>query len=144
MLSLTRIHDHPGNVDCRIAGAPYPPCSNFGSGGMSMDRRLANAFTAIVIGVLHLGAVSHAIAQDRGSAQQLAVGEMLPTGQRITPTAAAGAQFRPLIPIPSSPDFAAGQAVELAVSPDGSKMLALTSGYNRVFGADGRYVPERS
>jgi DNA-binding beta-propeller fold protein YncE len=144
MLSLTRIHDHPGNVDCRIAGALYSPCSNFGSGGMSMDRRLANAFTAIVIGVSHLGAVSHAIAQDRGSAQQLAVGEMLPTGQRITPMAAAGAQFRPLIPILSSPDFAAGQAVELAVSPDGSKMLALTSGYNRVFGADGRDVPERS
>jgi DNA-binding beta-propeller fold protein YncE len=110
---------------------------------MSMDK-LANAFAAVVWAASYLGSVSCALAQEQGNAQQLAVGEMLPTGQRITPTAAPGAQFRPLLPIPSAPDFAAGQAVELAVSPDGSKMLALTSGYNRTFGPDGRYVQERS
>jgi DNA-binding beta-propeller fold protein YncE len=109
---------------------------------MNLDQRLGHAFAAIALIVSQLG-VASAIAQDQGNAQQLAV-ELLPTGQRITPTAAAGARFQPLIPIPSSPDFTVGQAVELAVSPDGSKMLALTSGYNRTFGPDGHYVPDRS
>jgi DNA-binding beta-propeller fold protein YncE len=80
------------------------------------------------------------MAQDRG----LLVGEMLPTGQQITPTAAPGSSFGPLLPIPSSPDLKAGQAVELAVSPDGSKLLILTSGYNRIFGPDRRFVPGQS
>ena len=106
-----------------------------------MDRRLAHAFLAIVF-VSQLGAA--ALAQDQRNTQRLTIGEMLPTGQRITPTAAPGAQFRPLIPNPGTPGFTAGQAVELAVSPDGSKMLALTSGYNRTLGPDGRYVPELS
>ncbi len=72
------------------------------------------------------------------------VGEMLPTGQQITPTAAPGSSFQPLLPVPSSPDFKAGQAVELAVSPDGAKLLILTSGFNRTYGPDGKLVPTLS
>ena len=63
----------------------------------------------------------------------------LPTGAFITPTAAAGADFRPLNPdLPTRPDFVAGQAVSTAVSPDGNTLLVLTSGYNRNNGPDGR------
>jgi hypothetical protein len=70
------------------------------------------------------------------------VGDLLPTGQRITPLAAPGATFKPLNPnLEALPDFVAGQAVEIAVSPDGRTMLALTSGYNRNYGADGKPVP---
>src|SRR5215831_11205335 len=73
------------------------------------------------------------------------VGDLLPTGARITPLAAAGATFKPLNPnLAALPDFVAGQAVEIAVSPDGQTMLVLTSGFNRNFGSDGRYVPALS
>ncbi|MBI1775888.1 MAG: hypothetical protein HYR63_11130 [Proteobacteria bacterium] len=66
-------------------------------------------------------------------------GELLPTGQRITPTAAAGAVFRSLNPnLAELPDYTAGQAVELQVSPDGSTMLVLTSGYNVIYGPDAK------
>jgi DNA-binding beta-propeller fold protein YncE len=72
------------------------------------------------------------------------VGELLPTGQRITPLAAPGSSFRPLVTNPQAPDSAVGQAVDLAVSPDGSTLLVLTSGYNRTVGPDGKFVPDRS
>jgi DNA-binding beta-propeller fold protein YncE len=78
-------------------------------------------------------------------ADRLLVGELLPTGSRITPTAAAGSVFRSLNPnLPQLPDFTAGQAVEIALSPDGGTMLVLTSGYNRNYGGDGKAVPELS
>lgn len=59
-------------------------------------------------------------------------GEDIPTGQQITPTAAAGAVFQPLRPDlpPPNADDAVGQAVATAVSPDGKTLLILTSGYN--------------
>jgi DNA-binding beta-propeller fold protein YncE len=73
------------------------------------------------------------------------VGELLPTGARITPTAAVGAVFQKLNPnLSKLPDFTVGQAVELATSPDGRTLLALTSGYNRVYGAGGKYVTDLS
>jgi DNA-binding beta-propeller fold protein YncE len=73
------------------------------------------------------------------------VGDLLPTGVRITPLAGAGASFKPLNPnLAALPDFVAGQAVEIAVSPDGQTILVLTSGFNRNFGPDGRYVPALS
>ena len=59
-------------------------------------------------------------------------GTFIPTGVRITPTAAPGSAFQPLNPLlPSNPAFIAGQAVTTAVSPDGKTLLVLTSGYNR-------------
>src|SRR5215467_10787084 len=71
--------------------------------------------------------------------------ELLPTGVRITPEAAAGALFQPLQPnlSPYSEVFA-GQAVTTAVSPDGTTLLILTSGFNRTNAPDGHQVPEVS
>src|SRR6516165_12252413 len=71
--------------------------------------------------------------------------EALPDGQSITPTAAPGAVFRPLNPgLADYPDFTAGQAVTSAISPDGTTLLVLTSGYNRNYGADGKVIPQDS
>jgi hypothetical protein len=70
---------------------------------------------------------------------------MLPSGVRITPTAAPGALFEPLHPdLPMRPDCIAGQAVTTAVSPDGTTLLIVTSGYNRNDGPNGALVPEES
>jgi DNA-binding beta-propeller fold protein YncE len=59
-------------------------------------------------------------------------GEFIPTGVRITPTAAKGAIFEPLNPdIAADQTFTVGQAVTTLLSPDGKTLLILTSGYNR-------------
>ena len=72
-------------------------------------------------------------------------GEMLPTGQRLTPTAARGALFQSLDPgLPGFPEFRAGQAVAVRPSPDGTMLLVLTSGFNRLADASGRRSPEGS
>ena len=53
------------------------------------------------------------------------------TGQKITPTAAAGSVFTPLNPhLATEPNYTVGQAETTLVSPDGKTMLVLTSGYN--------------
>jgi DNA-binding beta-propeller fold protein YncE len=71
--------------------------------------------------------------------------EVTPTGQLLTPEAAPGAIFQPLNPdLPGDPAYAAGQASALAVSPDGKTLLILTSGYNRINGADGKTIADRS
>ena len=71
--------------------------------------------------------------------------EATPTGQTITPTAAAGAAFQPLNPdLSQFPDHLAGQAAALALSPDGRTLLILTSGYNLMFGDDGKPIPTAS
>lgn len=87
------------------------------------------------------------VARAEVTAAQLNVvdGEVLPTGQRITPTAAPGAEFSRLNPnLADLPNFEAGQAVELAISPDGTTLLVLTSGYNRNFGKDGLPIANQS
>ncbi|MHB1676761.1 MAG: beta-propeller fold lactonase family protein [Sulfuriferula sp.] len=72
-------------------------------------------------------------------------GTQLPTGVRITPTAATGARFERMNPdLPTLPNFQAGQAVSTALSPDGNSLLVLTSGYNRNRGADGKIDPATS
>jgi len=54
--------------------------------------------------------------------------------QTITPLAPAGSQFQQLNPdLPDDPAWLATHAATTAVSPDGSTLLVLTSGYNRVF-----------
>ncbi len=69
----------------------------------------------------------------------------LPTGMRITPTAARGAHFSTLNPnLPGAPEFTAGQAVATAVSPDGNTLLILTSGYNIRYDASGNLLPQES
>jgi DNA-binding beta-propeller fold protein YncE len=71
--------------------------------------------------------------------------EAVATGQTITPEAAPGGIFQPLNPdLPEAPNFLAGQAAAIALSPDGRTLLILTSGYNRVYGADGAPVPSQS
>lgn len=73
------------------------------------------------------------------------VGELTSTGQRITPRATPGAVFTALNPnLPELPDFTAGQAASLALSPDGKTLLVLTSGFNRNFGGDGKPIPATS
>lgn len=75
----------------------------------------------------------------------LLVGEMLPTGVRITPEAASGALFQALNPdLQTNPDFVAGQAVATSTSPDGNTLLILTSGYNRNNGPTGSRVAAES
>src|SRR5260370_6887979 len=69
----------------------------------------------------------------------------LPTGMRITPTAAPGARFSALNPdLHGSPEFTAGQAVSTAISPDGNTLLILTSGYNIRYDSNGNLVPQES
>jgi DNA-binding beta-propeller fold protein YncE len=64
-----------------------------------------------------------------------------PTGQAITPLATPGAVFETLNPhLSDLPNYTAGQASALALSPDGKTLLVLTSGFNRMFGADGHPV----
>jgi DNA-binding beta-propeller fold protein YncE len=71
--------------------------------------------------------------------------EITPTGQALTPDAAPGSIFQPLNPdLPGDPAFTAGQAAAMALSPDGRTLLILTSGFNRAYGPDGRFIPERS
>ena len=71
--------------------------------------------------------------------------EIVPTGQAITPTAAAGSLFQPLNPdLAGNPEFVAGQASAVALSPDGHTLLVLTSGYNRTVGADGKFIADLS
>src|SRR5215510_15143174 len=73
------------------------------------------------------------------------LGELLPNGQRVTPTATAGAVFQPLNPdLPTRPDFIVGQAVATATSPDGNTLLILTSGFNRNADPAGKGIPAES
>jgi DNA-binding beta-propeller fold protein YncE len=70
---------------------------------------------------------------------------VLPTGKRITPTAAPGAHFEGLNPgLPNFPDFLAGQAISMSISPDKATLLILTSGYNRNTDMDGKDAPDAS
>ena len=75
----------------------------------------------------------------------LAGPEWTPTGQAITPTAAKGAVFQRLNPhLAADPNYTAGQASAVALSPDGKTLLILTSGFNREFGPKGTLVPALS
>src|SRR5437867_12993127 len=58
-------------------------------------------------------------------------GTFIPTGVHITPSAAPGSSFQALNPgLALDPGFSVGQAVSTAISPNGSTLLMLTSGYN--------------
>jgi YVTN family beta-propeller protein len=68
-----------------------------------------------------------------------------PSGIRLTPTAAAGANFSRLNPhLRNFPGYVAGQAVTTVTSPDGKTLLILTSGYNRLFDRAGEVIPADS
>jgi len=71
--------------------------------------------------------------------------QIVATGQAITPEAARGAIFQSLNPhLADAPDFTAGQAAALALSPDGRTLAILTSGYNRMNGPDGKVIASQS
>jgi YVTN family beta-propeller protein len=86
----------------------------------------------LLLPLMGLGATGHAA-------------PVAPSGVRITPLAAAGAHFTPLNPhLPDLPDYTAGQAVTTLISPDGETLLVLTSGYNRLYDADGKMIKAAS
>ncbi|MDE2562005.1 MAG: bifunctional YncE family protein/alkaline phosphatase family protein [Sphingomonadales bacterium] len=69
----------------------------------------------------------------------------MPTGQVLTPTAAPGASFEPLVTrIGPAPQTVADGAAAIAVSPDKRQMLVLTSGFNRYVGPDGKIMRDQS
>jgi YVTN family beta-propeller protein len=96
--------------------------------GFLLGLFLVTALAVILIGapviartVLTVGAIS------RG-------GEILPTGQIITPTASPGSTFQPLATgLRTDGNADAAEAVTTALSPDGKTLLVLTSGYNHNF-----------
>src|ERR1700681_651221 len=56
----------------------------------------------------------------------------LPTGLWISPDAAPHSVTMPLNPgLSSRPNLSLGQAVTTVLSPDGTQLLVLTSGYNK-------------
>ncbi len=86
-----------------------------------LTRTKTMALTATML----LGTPVTAIAED-------AV-QHLPTGQTLTPLAAPGARFEPLVTrVGPLPDYIADGAAAIAVSPKRDEMLVLTSGFNRV------------
>ncbi len=71
--------------------------------------------------------------------------QALPTGQNLTPLAAPGARFDPLVAhVGPYPDYLADGAAAIARSPDGTEMLVLTSGFNKFNGPDGKVLPAQS
>ena len=75
----------------------------------------------------------------------VASAQQLPTGQSLSPLAAPGAVFRPLVSrVGPHPDYIADGAAAIAVSPNRREMLVLTSGFNRFNGSDGKVVAAQS
>jgi len=111
-----------------------------------LERRTGGAILALLIPGLAAVLASVAVAPAGAAPGATTPGEFTATGQSITPAAARGAVFQPLNPdLAALPDFTAGQAAALALSPDGRTLLILTSGYNLNFGADGsKPLPELS
>ncbi|MGN6375815.1 MAG: bifunctional YncE family protein/alkaline phosphatase family protein [Sphingomonas sp.] len=94
---------------------------------------------------LSLLACALLLAPNAIAATQTTAGEALPTGQKLTPMAAPGARFAPLVAhVGPDPSYVADGASAIAPSPDGREMLVLTSGYNRFNGPDGKVVPAQS
>jgi len=63
--------------------------------------------------------------------------EAIPTGQKISPTAAMGAVFQDLNPgYANAPNVRADRAAAVAVSPDGKWLAILTSGWNRHYNSE--------
>ena len=87
---------------------------------------------------------SYACATDEDN-QPDPCGQILPTNQRITPTAAPDAVLNELRPqLPEAPSYTAGGAMSTVVSPDGKTLLLLTSGYNLLNDENGNKLPGAS
>jgi len=71
--------------------------------------------------------------------------ENVPTGMRITPTAAPGSSLQFLNPdLPGMPEYLADHPIATALSPHGSTLLVLTSGYNQVSDIRAHAIPSLS
>jgi DNA-binding beta-propeller fold protein YncE len=108
-------------------------------------RRLLFFFSVLFLagGTLQLHTQARALPIDDDASG--AKGAYLPTGMRITPTAAPGAHFYALNPdLRDAPGLTAGHAVTTAISPDGRSLLVLTSGYNVSYDASGNLIPQDS
>ena len=102
-------------------------------------RRTTSAWVGRAAGCLG------ALALPAAALAQAPAGQPLPTGQMLTPLAAPGATFEPLVAHTGPhPDYQADGAAAIAVSPDGTEMLVLTSGYNRYNGPDGKLIAAQS
>ena len=99
----------------------------------------------IIIAPIVLAAAASGAADRSAVGQASPTAQALPTGQTLTPLAAPGARFEPLVArVGAYPNYAADGAAAIAVSPNGAEMLVLTSGFNRYNGPDGKVVPAQS
>ena len=90
-------------------------------------RVRVSALALAIFSVISIGAVISAKADE----DDLKKGTFIPTGVQITPSAASGSSFQALNPgLSFDPSFTVGQAVTTAISPSGTTLLILTSGYN--------------
>src|ERR1700741_2109934 len=97
--------------------------------GKGLTRGLPVRVLTLALGVLAGLSVSHSDA--KADDDDTPKGQFIPTGVRITPSAAKGSIFQALNPgLVSDPSFTVGQAVSTSISPDGRSLLILTSGYN--------------
>jgi hypothetical protein len=65
--------------------------------------------------------------------------QMLPTGESVTPSAVAGTVLLPLNPgLAKYPNYVASQAVAAELSPDGTRLVVLTSGFNQMSDSNGQ------
>lgn len=66
----------------------------------------------------------------------------LPSGALLSPLASPDSSFNQLNPhLTAYPNYTAGQAVNMALSPDGKTLLILTSGFNLLADAAGKKIP---
>ncbi len=105
--------------------------------GLRHSRRIATAGLLLCV-VAATGRLRADADEDDGA-------QRLPTGKRVTPLASPHANLQSLNPgLKQFPDYIAGQAISMALSPDKNTLLVLTSGYNRLNGPDGKQLPDAS
>src|SRR5258708_11229798 len=98
--------------------------------GKGLNRRPWVRVSALALSALGIFSVTETTAKADDD-EKSKLGEFIPTGVHITPSAAKGSIFQALNPgLVSDPSFTVGQAVSAAVSTDGKRLLILTSGYN--------------
>ncbi|HEV2270046.1 MAG TPA: alkaline phosphatase family protein [Steroidobacteraceae bacterium] len=106
-------------------------------------QRSHGSFSAVLLAALAVAAIpsANAAAVAPSAPRQ----PIAPSGIRLTPTAAAGADFSRLNPgLRDFPRHVAGQAVTTVTSPDGRTLLILTSGYNLLLDQAGKVIPADS
>jgi YVTN family beta-propeller protein len=106
--------------------------------GGNMRRKISFCFCAVLAFLVCL--LAPAWAGDQRPSFAPVGGNLLPDGFYITPTAAPGSIFQDL-PTGLRPDGSANAngAVTTALSPDGTALLIVTTGFNTDFSAQGPY-----